>query len=369
MRHKLRFGEMATESRAARISRRRCSICAVILRPALGRRTSLGFRFAADTASGPSDVRSRRGSQFTNHQLALGAAEGSLLTNHNEFLIDTLPIRIARKSFVSIIGARSNRHSPESLKLHQNWTDFDNRGSNSEVAKAHFRAGVRQRRTQKSRKLELAISEAGAGGAEVLSQSCHVRAVRADAAGIHGKPKALGLLDAQAGIIEFREAVAFSRQNAVAPGKINRSRRAIRAVPFSNYVEELVPVTTVPHGFLPNLPTRSIGCSIGKIGSKEFRISCLVLAWPLFRQFESVILTPALQKVAVRTAHVSIKLSAFTCDASRSRRDERALHEPPYGCYTFRKLQPEQSATPSAKIEPEFKSRPLTVHVSSEKSQ
>ncbi len=32
-----------------------------------------------------------------------------------QFLIDTLPIRIASKSFPCIIGARSNRHSSETI--------------------------------------------------------------------------------------------------------------------------------------------------------------------------------------------------------------------------------------------------------------
>ena len=50
--------------------------------------------------------------------------EGPPITNDPSlimaFLIDTLPIRIARKSCASFIGACSNRHSSEPLSLHQN---------------------------------------------------------------------------------------------------------------------------------------------------------------------------------------------------------------------------------------------------------
>ena len=42
------------------------------------------------------------------------------------FLIDTLPIRNTLKSFDCFIGPRSNRHSSEPLKLHQNCAGHKN---------------------------------------------------------------------------------------------------------------------------------------------------------------------------------------------------------------------------------------------------
>ena len=71
----------------------------------------------------PLPARTRRNSSFAPGS---GIASPSLITNHHSlitnnypqitaFLIDTLPIRIARKSFACIIGTRSNRHSSEAL--------------------------------------------------------------------------------------------------------------------------------------------------------------------------------------------------------------------------------------------------------------
>jgi len=39
----------------------------------------------------------------------------------NDFLIDTLPIRIVSKPFNCIAGVHSNRHSSEASNLNQNW--------------------------------------------------------------------------------------------------------------------------------------------------------------------------------------------------------------------------------------------------------
>ena len=373
MRHKLKFGEMAPESGQADLAEVHAQS---------------GVAAAPEYAQSTSE-RPPVGSGSTNHQLALSTAEGSLpcpewcrrVTNRNELLIDTLPIRIKLKSFNCTIGAHSNRHSPESLTLHQSGAVSGDRSAKIGTEQAHFQAAVRHRRTRNSRDQELGILVAGAGGAEILPQGCYVRVVRTHAASVHGEAEALGLLDAQAGVVKLGEAVTFSRQqySGCRPGKIHRPRRAVRTVPLSNYVEELVPVTTVPHAFLPNLPTRPIGCAIGEIGSKEFRISCLVLTRPLFRQFESLILTPALEKVAVSTAHVSIKLSALSRETTvhsnpprrppRGGAGARTLHEHAYGCYTFRKLRLRACARPRAKAAPDTKSRTLLVHVSSEKSQ
>jgi hypothetical protein len=64
----------------------------------------------------PSPNSAASGFPVTNHYPALSRGEGSQITDHGAFLIDTLPIRIAFNSFAAIIGARSNRHSSDALK-------------------------------------------------------------------------------------------------------------------------------------------------------------------------------------------------------------------------------------------------------------
>jgi hypothetical protein len=116
MRHKLKLGELATERREVetpvwfRIAAPAKSI------PIWCEREPMNPKARATRSDGTRRdrhfARETERSKFTNHQ--------SLPTNHKEFLIDTLPIRIASNSFVCFIGSQSNRHSSEPSKLRQN---------------------------------------------------------------------------------------------------------------------------------------------------------------------------------------------------------------------------------------------------------
>src|SRR6185437_1241187 len=89
--------------------------------------------------------------------------------------------------------------------------------------------------------------EAGAGGANVFAQRGDVGAVRADAASIDWQTEKLRLLNAQAGIIEFGEAIAFDGHKPIATREVERSRRALHARFLQYDIEELVPIPAVPH--------------------------------------------------------------------------------------------------------------------------
>jgi hypothetical protein len=94
---------------------------------------------------------------------------------------------------------------------------------------------------------EWSVLEAGAGGAEIVSQRCNVRPIGTDAAGVNGKAEALRLIDAQTGVVEFSEAVAFGGREAVGPGTVHRTERAAHVPSLSHDIEEIVPISTVPH--------------------------------------------------------------------------------------------------------------------------
>jgi hypothetical protein len=93
--------------------------------------------------------------------------------------------------------------------------------------------------------------KAGAGGADVFAESGDVGAQGADTAGVHGHTEIFCLLDAETGIIEFGEAVAFRGREAISARHIHRARRAVGVPPLSNDVEEVVPISPVPHHILP----------------------------------------------------------------------------------------------------------------------
>src|SRR6202050_445397 len=80
-------------------------------------------------------------------------------------------------------------------------------------------------RSSERRRLEAALLEASARSADIFAQGGDVGAIGPDAAGVDGQTKGLGLFDAQAGIIELGEAVAFDRHEAVALRTIERARR------------------------------------------------------------------------------------------------------------------------------------------------
>src|SRR5271163_3021670 len=113
--------------------------------------------------------------------------------------------------------------------------------------------------------------ETRAAGAIELAQRGDIRAVGADAAGVHGQTEIFRLLDAQAGLVQFGEAVAFRGHQAIAVRKVHGTRRAMRAPPFPDNQEEVVPVSSIPHTFLPSCPDAGIGCTPGDLGSTKIR--------------------------------------------------------------------------------------------------
>jgi hypothetical protein len=61
----------------------------------------------------------------------------------------------------------------------------------------------------------------------------------------------LCLFDTEAGVIELGQAVSFGWRDAVASRKVDRAWRAMRVPSLSYDVEEVVPVSPVPHDVLP----------------------------------------------------------------------------------------------------------------------
>src|SRR5277367_7063364 len=120
------------------------------------------------------------------------------------------------------------------------------------------------------RDCELSLETRAAGAIE-LAERGDVGTVGADAAGIHGQTEIFRLLDAQAGLIQFGEAVAFRGHQTIAVRKIHGTRRAMCAPPFPDNQEEVVPVSSIPHTFLPRCPGAGIGCTPGEFGSMKIR--------------------------------------------------------------------------------------------------
>jgi len=110
---------------------------------------------------------------------------------------------------------------------------------------------------------------AGAGGADKFAQGGDVGAVGADAAGVHGEAEIFGLLDAEAGVVEFGEAVAFGRREPVAARAVHGAQRAMIVPALAHDIEEVVPISPVPHGVLPHVPVQAIGCRRGAMGSMK----------------------------------------------------------------------------------------------------
>src|ERR1700683_886301 len=117
-------------------------------------------------------------------------------------------------------------------------------------------------------------SETRAAGAIELAERGDVGAVGADAAGVDRQTEIFGLFDAEAGLVQFGEAVAFRWYQTVAVRQIHGTRRAMRAPPFPYDQEEVVPVSSIPHVILPSCPGAGIGCMPGDFGSIKIRASC-----------------------------------------------------------------------------------------------
>src|ERR1700693_4757436 len=94
--------------------------------------------------------------------------------------------------------------------------------------------------------------EARAGSSDVVSERRDIRSVGSHAARVNRQTQVLCLFDAEAGIVELRQAVALGRRQAVASRQVDRARRAMRVPALSNDIEELVPVSPIPHAVLPS---------------------------------------------------------------------------------------------------------------------
>src|ERR1700722_16987696 len=107
------------------------------------------------------------------------------------------------------------------------------------------------------------------GGADVGAESVNIGAVGADSAGRARQTEVLGLFDAQAGVVQFCQAVAFGRSETVAARHMDRARRTVGVPAFPSDLEEIVPVPTIPHGSTPFF-VQPVGCSTARLGSIEF---------------------------------------------------------------------------------------------------
>jgi hypothetical protein len=91
-------------------------------------------------------------------------------------------------------------------------------------------------------------------GAQKFAQRRHIRPVAPHAPGIDRQPEHFGLLDAQPRIIKLREAIAFGGRQAIPSRRCHRTWRAVIVPPLPNNIEEVVPVSAIPHNFLPRAP-------------------------------------------------------------------------------------------------------------------
>ncbi len=106
--------------------------------------------------------------------------------------------------------------------------------------------------------------KARARGTHIIPKRGDVGAVGADATRVHWQSKKLGLFDAEACIVQFSQAISFSRGEAVAQGSVHRTRRPIHLPALSYDMEEIVPISPVPH---EALRIQCVGCSISAFGS------------------------------------------------------------------------------------------------------
>ena len=118
--------------------------------PLASRRSPSGGRTPARNCNLYSSAYMCNLSPAANHELAFGADRGSLVTVHyspiTTFLIDTLAIRIALKSFHCSAALHSNRHSSGARRLHQDMAGSRSADRKVLVSKSHTigRSGVQR---------------------------------------------------------------------------------------------------------------------------------------------------------------------------------------------------------------------------------
>jgi hypothetical protein len=89
-----------------------------------------------------------------------------------------------------------------------------------------------------------------------LTQRRNIWPVRTDAAGIHRQTQIFRLLDAQPGVVQFRETITFRGNQSIAARKIHRTRRPVCAPALSYDGCKIIPVSSIPH-VPPNAPGSS----------------------------------------------------------------------------------------------------------------
>ena len=87
-----------------------------------------------------------------------------------------------------------------------------------------------------------------ARGANEIAQDSDVRTVSADAAGVDGKAEALGDIEIDSGVIEFRKAETLRGQNTIDARRIDGTRRAVTLPGAPRQFVELLPIAFVPRG-------------------------------------------------------------------------------------------------------------------------
>jgi hypothetical protein len=106
--------------------------------------------------------------------------------------------------------------------------------------------------------------------AHKIAEHGHVRAVRSDAAGIHGQAKPLGLIEIDTGVIQLRQTKALRGQHAIQPRRIHGPRWAVTLPRPARQFIKLLPIAFVPRGH------RSLWyvlfCQLDARGSQKVRL-------------------------------------------------------------------------------------------------
>ncbi len=111
---------------------------------------------------------------------------------------------------------------------------------------AKLRAGSRASETAICGKDQRRL-EARTSGTQEFAQRRNVRAVRTYPARIYWQTKGFRRFYADAGIIQFRQAIAFDGHEAIEDGAVQRTGRTLRVPASLNDMKELIPISPVPH--------------------------------------------------------------------------------------------------------------------------
>ncbi len=85
-----------------------------------------------------------------------------------------------------------------------------------------------------------------AGGADEFAENGYVGAVHTDATGVDGQTKGFGEIEINAGVVQFREAIALCRCHTIEAGGINGPRRTMTAPGTASQFVKLPPIAFLP---------------------------------------------------------------------------------------------------------------------------